>query len=275
MSVLRLILQLCLALSTSTPIHSFIIVLPPPKVSASWREQCCPEGWARKLPGRPPKNSQTRFFLLAAAYNADDNNPSFLFEDDDDDDDEISDEELLAASGEWDDRIAPFNTVHLTGRVGNDPQAKYFDDGKVVVNLSLAVKRKYHAMEWNARNMSPGEEETDWFGLEIWGQTAEFVAKYVDKGARVGVIGSLEIDDWNDRQTGELRLRAKVIVRDFDILETRAESETRRARNSGSSSSGRGSSSSWSSSSPRSGGGGGKFGRYNDDDNDSDSFFNS
>lgn len=54
------------------------------------------------------------------------------------------------------------------------------------------------------------------------------MAKYVDKGARVGVVGQLQIDTWNDKATGEARNRAKVIVRDFDILETRAEADLRR-----------------------------------------------
>ena len=61
------------------------------------------------------------------------------------------------------------------------------------------------------------------------GQTAEFVAKYVDKGARVGVVGQLQIDSWTDKATGEPRNLAKVIVRDFDILESRAEAELRRS----------------------------------------------
>jgi len=124
---------------------------------------------------------------------------------------------------------ARYNTVHLTGRLGSDPEPRYFDDGKVVVNLSLACRRKYHSTERKLRKIQSGEEETDWYGLEIWGQTAEFVAKYVDKGTRVGVIGQLQIDWWQDKETGEPRNRAKVVVRDLDVLETRAESELRRS----------------------------------------------
>ena len=145
----------------------------------------------------------------------------------------LSDEELEATLEDWDDKIARFNTVHLVGRLGNDPEPRYFDDGKVVVNLSLACKRKYHGMERKALNIKSGDEETDWYGLEIWGQTAEFVSKYVDKGARVGVIGSLQVDQWIDKESGEKREKAKVIVRDFDILETRAEAELRRGGGSG------------------------------------------
>jgi hypothetical protein len=87
---------------------------------------------------------------------------------DDDESDELSDEELEATVGNWDEKIARFNTIQLTGRVGNTPEARYFDDGKVVVNLSLASRRKYHGMERKVNNIKIGEEETDWYGLEIW-----------------------------------------------------------------------------------------------------------
>src|SRR5210317_585152 len=68
---------------------------------------------------------------------------------------------------------------------------------------------------------------------ELWGQTAEYVSKYVDKGARVGVVGTLQIDEWNDSETGEKRNKPKVIVREFDILETKAESDLRRQNSRG------------------------------------------
>lgn len=60
------------------------------------------------------------------------------------------------------------------------------------------------------------------------GQTAEFVTKYVDKGARVGVIGQLQVDTWTDKETGEARNRAKIVVRELDLLESRAEADLRR-----------------------------------------------
>lgn len=82
--------------------------------------------------------------------------------------DELTDEELEASVGKWDEKIARFNTIQLTRRVGNTPEARYFDDGKVVVNLSLASRRKYHGMERKLNNIKMGEEETDWYGLEIW-----------------------------------------------------------------------------------------------------------
>lgn len=151
----------------------------------------------------------------------------------DSDDERASWEELAASAGEWDERIAQFNRVSMVGRVGNDPDPRYFPDGKVVLNLSLAVRRKYHGLERKAYNIKTGEEETDWYGLEIWGRDAEYAAKYVTKGARIGVIGSLQLDEWIDKDSGEPRNAAKIIVKDLDILETKAESESRQANKRG------------------------------------------
>jgi single-stranded DNA-binding protein len=65
--------------------------------------------------------------------------------------------------------------------------------------------------------------------IHAQGQTAEFVAKYVDKGARIGVVGQLQVDTWIDKNTGEKRSKPKIIVRDLDMLETKAEAEFRRS----------------------------------------------
>lgn len=126
------------------------------------------------------------------------------------------------------DYLPKLNIVTLSGRVGKDPEPRYFDDGKVVLNLSLACKRKYHPLERQARDIKSGDEETDWFGLELWGRDAEYATRYVNKGMRVGVTGSLVIDSFTDKMTGELRTSPKIIVKHLDILETKAESELRR-----------------------------------------------
>ena len=47
-------------------------------------------------------------------------------------------------------------------------------------------------------------------------------------GARVGVIGSLQVDEWIDKESGETRSKAKVIIREFDILESKAEADLQR-----------------------------------------------
>jgi single-strand DNA-binding protein len=142
----------------------------------------------------------------------------------------LSDEELEATAPEWGNHVPKFSHITLVGRVGNDPDPRYFDNGKVVLNLSLAVRRKYHPLERRALKIQ--EDATDWFNLEIWGRDAEYAAKYVTKGARVGVSGSLAIDSWIDRASNEKRSKCTVIVKDLDILESKAEAELRRGSQS-------------------------------------------
>lgn len=171
----------------------------------------------------------------------------------------LEDYEMLATP--FDEHLPKINTVTLVGRVGNAPEPKYFDDGKVVLNLSLAVKRKYHPLERKVRNIRSGEEETDWFTLEFWGRDAEYVTNYVEKGSRLGVTGSLAMDGWQDKTTGEQRRKAKILVRHTDILESRAEAELRKG-NKGSYNGGN------YGGNGGSGGGGGKSYDQNDDDDD-------
>jgi single-strand DNA-binding protein len=138
----------------------------------------------------------------------------------------FSNEELEAMAPEWANHVPKFSRITLVGRVGNDPDPKYFDNGKVVLNLSLAVRRKYHPLERRALKIQ--EDATDWFNLELWGRDAEYAAKYVNKGARIGVSGSLAVDSWVDREGGDKRSKCTVIVNDLDILESKAEAELRR-----------------------------------------------
>jgi single-strand DNA-binding protein len=94
----------------------------------------------------------------------------------------------------FDESMPICNQVVLVGRIGMVPEPRYLPDGKVVLNVGLAVKRQYNSYERIALGVNYGEEETDWFTLQLWGKDAEFMAQYVTKGARVGVSGSLFIE---------------------------------------------------------------------------------
>ncbi|CAM9914379.1 unnamed protein product [Pylaiella littoralis] len=124
------------------------------------------------------------------------------------------------------EEVPRLNTVFLTGYLGQDPKPKYFDSGRVVLNLSLAVKREYHPIERKAFGVLYGEEETDWFQLEMWNRDAEYAAKVCKKGGRVGVTGSLSLNAWIDRE-GKDRTTAKILVQNLEILDSRAEQAER------------------------------------------------
>lgn len=107
------------------------------------------------------------------------------------------------------------NVVTLVGRVGGDPDVKYFDSGKVVCNLTLAVNRQ-----------SKNNEQPDWFNLELWDKTAEVAANYVRKGSLIGVKGSLKFDRWKDRNTGQDRSKPVIRVDRLELLGSKRENES-------------------------------------------------
>jgi single-strand DNA-binding protein len=110
------------------------------------------------------------------------------------------------------------NVVTLVGRVGGDPDVKYFESGSVVCNLTLAVNRP-----------TKNNDQPDWFSLELWGKTAEVAANYVRKGSLIGVTGSLKFDVWKDRNTGVDRSKPVVRVERMNLLGSKRDNETEMA----------------------------------------------
>jgi single-strand DNA-binding protein len=106
------------------------------------------------------------------------------------------------------------NVVTLVGRVGGDPDVKYFESGSVVCNLTLAVNRQGRK-----------DEQPDWFNLKLWGKTAEVAASYVRKGNLIGVTGALEMESWTDRNTGVKRSKPVIRVDRLELLGSKRDNE--------------------------------------------------
>ena len=81
------------------------------------------------------------------------------------------------------------NSVVIVGRLGQDPEIKYFESGSVKARFSVAVDRSF----------SRENKVTDWFNVEVWGKQAEFVAEWVKKGTLVSIAGQLEVNRYTDQ----------------------------------------------------------------------------
>ncbi|HIU85349.1 TPA: single-stranded DNA-binding protein [Candidatus Spyradomonas excrementavium] len=100
------------------------------------------------------------------------------------------------------------NSVVVVGRVGQDPEMKYFESGKVKTTFSLAVNR------WDSKTKG---EVTDWFNIELWDKLAEIAGEYVKKGKLVAVDGRLAMSKWNDA-SGSSRERYFVRAQNMRLL---------------------------------------------------------
>ena len=106
------------------------------------------------------------------------------------------------------------NQIILVGRPGREPETKNTPSGAKVVTISLGVDRR-------GKNNT---KETDWIDCTAWGQTADFVEKYVRKGERIGIIGSLQTRTWQS-QDGQNRKAYFVLVDKVELLGSKSDSK--------------------------------------------------
>ncbi len=107
------------------------------------------------------------------------------------------------------------NRVQLIGRLGKDPETRFTPTGKKVCAFSLAVDRRWKTAEGEPKAAA------DWFNIEAWGRLGEVSQQYLKKGRLVYLEGRLQTDRYE--QGGETRYFTKVIARQMQILERRAE----------------------------------------------------
>lgn len=108
------------------------------------------------------------------------------------------------------------NVICLVGNLGNDPEVKALQDGKMVATFSLATKGY--------------KDKTDWHKVVTFGNLAGVVGGHLNKGNRVGVEGTLTYNSWEDKD-GNKRTQAQIIANRVEFLTPRKEGEPREADN--------------------------------------------
>ena len=96
------------------------------------------------------------------------------------------------------------NKVIAIGNLGKDPETRYLPSGAAVCNFSMAVSES-----WKDKQTGELKERTEWFNIEVWGNTAEACQKYLTKGSQCYVEGKLQTDKWQDKD-GQDRWTTKV-----------------------------------------------------------------
>lgn len=102
--------------------------------------------------------------------------------------------------------MANFNKVFLIGNLTKDPELRYTPQGTAVVNLRLAVNRRYRD-----RNQEM-KEDVCFVTVVVWDRQAESSNQYLHKGSPVFIEGRLQSRSWEDN-AGQKR----------NVLEVRAE----------------------------------------------------
>lgn len=112
--------------------------------------------------------------------------------------------------------MASFNKVILVGNLTRDPQVKYTTGGTAVTEIGLAVNRQWFDKQSNTR-----KDETTFVDVTLWGRTAEIAGEYLAKGRPVLIEGRLQLDTWDDRESGQKRSKLRVVGENMTMLGSR------------------------------------------------------
>lgn len=108
------------------------------------------------------------------------------------------------------------NKVYLIGNLTREPETNTTASGIQVCRFSIAVGRRFKNAE--------GENEVDFFNIIAWRGLAETCGKYLHKGSKVAVIGSLQNRSF-DAEDGTKRYITEVIAEEVEFLTPKNASE--------------------------------------------------
>src|SRR6266542_6716264 len=108
------------------------------------------------------------------------------------------------------------NRVELVGWIGAEPEQRFTPSGTAVCNFRVATNR------FGGRNEA-GERvvEAEWTTVEAWEKLAEQCGRFLHKGSRVRVIGSLHTQSWEDRERGQRRFKTSMRADEVLLLDAR------------------------------------------------------
>jgi single-strand DNA-binding protein len=111
--------------------------------------------------------------------------------------------------------MASFNKVILLGNLTRDPEVRYTPKGSAVCDLGLAVNRQYTLDNGEKR------EEVTYVDVVLWARLAEIAGEYLKKGRPVFIEGRLQLDTWDDKQSGQKRSKLRVVGETMQLLGSR------------------------------------------------------
>jgi single-strand DNA-binding protein len=111
--------------------------------------------------------------------------------------------------------MADLNKVFLMGRLTFDPELRRTPSGTAVTELRLATTRTWPGRDGERR------EDTLFIGVTVWDRQAETCCQYLRKGSSIHVEGSLKMDTWDDKTTGEKRSKILIHADRVQFLDAR------------------------------------------------------
>jgi len=87
------------------------------------------------------------------------------------------------------------NKAIIIGNLGQDPEIKTMQNGNMLANLSVATTES-----WKDKQTGEQQKQTEWHRVIVFGQPAEFISRYAQKGNKVYVEGKIKTRKWTDKE---------------------------------------------------------------------------
>ena len=102
------------------------------------------------------------------------------------------------------------NKVQLIGNLGRDPEIRSMSSGSRVANFSIATTES-----WKDKSTGEKKEQTEWHNICVFGKLVDVIEKYVKKGSKVYISGSLKTRKWTDEASGEDKYKTEIVLNGF------------------------------------------------------------
>jgi single-strand DNA-binding protein len=104
------------------------------------------------------------------------------------------------------------NKIMLIGNLTRDPELRHTPKGTAVAELGLAINR-----DWKD-DQGQKQSEVTFLDVTLWGRQAEIAQQYLTKGKPVYIEGRLQLETWDDKETGKKRSKLKVVGEQMQFL---------------------------------------------------------
>jgi single-strand DNA-binding protein len=101
------------------------------------------------------------------------------------------------------------NKVYLIGNLTRDPEMRSTTTGVSVCNFSIAVNRRFKDAD--------GKQQTDFFNIVAWRQLADLCGKFLMKGKKVAIFGSIQTRTYEDK-TGKKCTAFDIVADEVEFL---------------------------------------------------------
>jgi single-strand DNA-binding protein len=107
--------------------------------------------------------------------------------------------------------MGSLNKALLIGRLGKDPEIRYFQDGTAVANFSIATSEK-----WKDKSTGENREKTEWHRIVAFRRLGEICGEYLTRGKEVYIEGRIQTRSWE--KDGITRYTTEIVADKMQML---------------------------------------------------------